>query len=132
MFNNRRFAVWNSPRFWLLVVALFALPLLIAFNSRLALSRQVAAQEADLLQQINAAQSRHDALLDLQAYIQSNDYVEHWARLARMAKPGEVAVIPVAAERNDSTSTIAASATAPRANNDTISEWWAAFLGDTR
>jgi cell division protein FtsB len=129
MMNNRRFAVWNSSRFWLLVVALVALPLLIAFNARLALSRQVAAQEDALQQQINTEQARHEALLALQTYIQSNDYVEHWARLARLAKPGEVAVIPVAGQSAATSSTTTSS---PHSPNDSLGEWWAAFFGDTR
>jgi folylpolyglutamate synthase/dihydropteroate synthase len=126
MLNQQRWQVWKSPLMWLLVVFLLALPLLADFNARLAYSRQLATEEANLSQQIATEKTKHDQLLKLQAYVKSDAYVEHWARMSRMAKPGEVPVVLVPID----------GAHAPHAavgptptTNDTSSEWWTVFFG---
>jgi cell division protein FtsB len=123
---SQRLQVWKSPLLWLLVVLVLALPLLADFNARLAYSRQLAVEEANLNKQIAAEKAEHDKLLNLQTYVKSDAYVEHWARLARMAKPGEVPIVPVpnAANRAPHTETIKS-----QAANDIPSEWYAVFFG---
>jgi hypothetical protein len=121
MNSQRRWQIWKSPYFWLIAVALLALPLLADFNVRLAYSRQLTAEEAQLQQQIIDEQARQAALKELEQYVKSDAYVEHWARLARLTKSGEVPVVPVPTELDRKVDT--AQPTAHRAN-DIQNEWW--------
>ncbi len=127
MTGDSRLQIWKSPRFWLIVIIIFAIPLLADFNARLTYIRQMGAEAAELSRQIATEKTRHDALLALQEYVRSNEYVEHWARLARMTKPGETAVVPSVA---GNTPPLVSSTPAPTAApNDPRSEWTALFLG---
>ena len=64
------------------------------FAQQLALARQMRMEEVRLEQAVAAGQARHDDLVAQLAYVQSDEYVEHWARgEAKMARPGEVAVV---------------------------------------
>ena len=64
------------------------------FGQQLALARQVRAEETWLEQRVADEQAHHDELTEQLAYVRSDEYVEHWARAeAKMARPGEVAVI---------------------------------------
>ncbi len=119
--------IWKSPRFWLLVVVVFAVPLLADFNTRLAYIRQMTAEAAELSQQIDTEAARHNALLALQEYIHSNEFVEHWARQARMARAGETVIVPSEVGAAPTlTNTVAVPTPRP---NDPPSEWTALFLG---
>ena len=129
--GNRRQIAWSSPRVWLIVAALIALPFLAEFNARLTQSRELDAQQAALSTQINTENARHEALLKLQDWAKSDKYVEYWARSARMTKPGEVAVVPIAAQANPATS-IARTTPISTTPNDPLSEWWTAFFGEAR
>ncbi len=127
MANDSRLQIWKSPRFWLIVIIIFAIPLLADFNTRLTYIRQMGAEAAELSRQIAAEKARHDALLALQAYVRSDEYVEHWARLARMAKPGETAIVPSVA---GNTPPLVNATPAPTpAPNEPRSEWAMLFLG---
>jgi cell division protein FtsB len=128
MRSQRRWQIWKSPYFWLVAVALLALPLLADFNVRLAYSRQLTAQEAQLQQQISDEQARQTALKELAQYVKSDAYVEHWARMARLTKPGEVPVVPVPSELDHKGD--AAQSTA-RPANDIRSEWWLVLFDRT-
>ncbi|HEY4723537.1 MAG TPA: hypothetical protein VII92_16905 [Anaerolineae bacterium] len=130
MSNDRRLAILHSPVLWLFLLIVLSLPLLAEFNSRLALSRDLAAEEDSLNNQIGVEKTQQAALLALQKYIQSDEYVEHWARLARLAKPGEVVVVPVSADQPGTSSVNPAPS--PQVPNDTLSEWWTALFGNTR
>jgi hypothetical protein len=118
--------LWKSPVVWLLVIVVLALPLMADFNSRLAYSRSLAAEEASLQRQLAAEQARHAALLEFQAYVRSDAYVEHWARLARMGKEGEVAVVPAPQNQNRLTPPTPVVALPP---NDAASEWQVLLFG---
>jgi cell division protein FtsB len=128
MNSQRRWQIWKSPYFWLIAVALLALPLLADFNVRLAYSRQLTAEEAQLQHQIAAEQARQTALKELEQYVKSDAYVEHWARMARLTKSGEVPVVPVPMELDRRVD--AAQSTA-RTANDIHSEWWLVLLDRT-
>jgi hypothetical protein len=121
MKSQPRWQIWTSPYFWLIAVALLALPLLADFNVRLVYSRQLTAEEAQLQQRIVDEQARQAALKELEQYVRSDAYVEHWARMARLTKPGEVPVVPVAMELNRKAET---ALPALRTANDIHSEWW--------
>ena len=115
-----------SKPWWSIVLALVALPLLIEFNMRLAVSRQLFEEEARLKRDIEIEQARSAFLQSYEQYAQSDAYVEWWARVsARMTKPGEVAVAPQTP--SDPPDSIAA----PTANDlprDLVNEWWAVFF----
>jgi cell division protein FtsB len=56
---------------------------------------RVRAEERRLENAVATEQARHDELVDELEYTKSDEYVEFWARTeARMAKPGEVVVVP--------------------------------------
>ncbi len=129
MNNQRRWQIWKSPYLWLAAVALLALPLLADFNVRLAYSRQLTAEEAQLQQQIKDEQARQAALKELEQYVKSDAYVEHWARMARLTRSGEVAVVPVPTELDRKAE--GAQASSPRPTNDIASEWWQVLFDRT-
>jgi hypothetical protein len=117
-------ANWNRWIAALWVVALA--PVVISFNARLATIRQIREDEARLGEQVSVEQVRHDDLLALRSYVASDAYVEHWARVqARMTKPGEVAVIPLAPTSLPAETAPPPAAGAPATIMD---EWWAVFF----
>jgi hypothetical protein len=120
-------ALWKSPRFWLVVLVIFAVPLLADFNARLGYIRQMTAEAAALQEKIDQEQARHGALLSLRDYAQSNEFVEHWARQAGMARAGETVIKPSTLESAPSITTTATASTLVAA--DPRSEWAALFLG---
>ena len=120
-------AIWKSPRFWLLVVVAFAIPLLADFNARLGYVRQMTAESAGLTEQINREKALQTELLALRDFVQSNDFVEHWARQAGLSRPGETVIKPSAVEAAPIiTRTTSLPAPVP---NDPRNEWAALFLG---
>jgi hypothetical protein len=128
MNSQRRWEICRSPYFWLIGVALLALPLLADFNVRLVYSRQLTAEEAQLQQQISDEQARQTALKELAQYVKSDAYVEHWARMARLTKSGEIPVVPVPTELDRKVDVAQSTA---RAANDIRSEWWLVLFDRT-
>ncbi len=120
-------ALWKSPRFWLLVLVIFAIPLLADFNARLGYIRQMTAEAATLQEKIDQEKARHEALLSLRDYAQSNEFVEHWARQAGMARAGETVIKPSPVNSAPPiTNTTSVAAPVP---GDPSSEWAALFFG---
>lgn len=67
------------------------------FSRQLALARQVQEEETHLKQAVATEQAYHDYLTDQLEYVQSDEYVEHWARTeAHMVRLGEVVVAIIA------------------------------------
>lgn len=63
------------------------------FSQQLVLARQVQEEETHLKQAVATEQAHHDYLTEQLEYVQSDEYVEHWARTeAHMARLGEVVV----------------------------------------
>ena len=120
-------ALWKSPRFWLLVLVVFTIPLLADFNARLGYIRQMTAEAATLQEKIDQEKDHHTALLSLRDYTQSNEFVEHWARQAGMARAGEVVIKPSTVESAPPITTTAPAASP--APGDPGSEWAALFFG---
>jgi hypothetical protein len=119
--------IWKSPRFWLLVVVVFAIPLLADFNTRLVYVRQMTAESAGLMQQINQEKTLQVELLALRDYVQSNNFVEHWARQAGLARPGETVIKPSPVESAPAiTRTVSLPTPVP---NEPRQEWVALFFG---
>jgi hypothetical protein len=120
-------AVWKSPYLWLVVLIVFAVPLLADFNARLGYIRQMTAEAATLQEKIDQEVARQQALLSLRDYTQSNEFVEHWARQAGMARSGEVVIKPSPLDAAPPlTNTTPIATPAP---GDPKSEWAALFLG---
>jgi len=120
-------ALWKSPRLWLLVLVIFAIPLLADFNARLGYIRLMTAEAAALQEKIGQEEARHAALLSLRDYAQSNEFVEHWARQAGMARAGETVIKP---SPLGSAPPITNTASAPTpVASDPHSEWAALFFG---
>jgi cell division protein FtsB len=64
------------------------------FSQQLVLARQMQKEETQLEEEVKGEQDHHDALIDQLDYVQSDEYVEYWARAeARMAKIGEIVVV---------------------------------------
>ncbi len=122
---------WDGHLLWWqrlspVLIVLILVPVGIAFNARLATIRQMRQDEARLSQEVSAEQARQANLKLLQGYVASDAYVEHWARVeARMSKPGEVAVIPVAPASAQVNAALPAPANVPSTIMD---EWWAVFF----
>jgi cell division protein FtsB len=111
------------------LILLMVVPLAISFNARVAAIRQMRQDEARLKQAVAAEEARHADLQSMLGYVTSDRYVEHWARVdARMAKPGEVPVIPVAPSDLQSSPTVPATVNAPAS---IFEEWWAVFFDET-
>lgn len=115
-------------RWAVVVVLLVIVPVVIGFNARLATVRQLRQDEARLRQAVATEQLRQADLQSLRAYVASDAYVEHWARAqARMTRPGEVAVIPVAPTSAQANSPEPTLASAPAS---ILEEWWLVFFDD--
>ena len=119
--------LWKSPYFWLLVLVVFAVPLLADFNARLGYIRQMTAEAAALQEKIDQEQARHGALLSLRDYAQSNEFVEHWARQAGMARADETVIKPSPLDSAPPITNTASIATPAPA--EPSGEWSALFLG---
>ena len=119
---------FNSRSIWLVVLTLATLPLVVEFNTRLTVSRQLVEEEARLKREIEIEQHRATFLQTYEQYVRSDAYVERWARVnARMVKPGEIAVVPQTPADRDRPVVSGNSVAAPR---DYAGEWWAAFFAE--
>jgi cell division protein FtsB len=79
------------------VVVLIIIGVLVwGFSQQLALARQIQEEEAQLEQEVGGERGRYDDLTAQLEYVQSDEYVEHWARTeARMARLGEIVVVMI-------------------------------------
>ena len=122
--SNSALQRWAAVLLLLIIV-----PVAISFNARLATIRQMRQDEARLKQAVTTEQVRQADLKSLRVYVASDAYVEHWARAsARMTRPGEVAVIPVAPSNSQFNPSAPTLASAPASILD---EWWAVFFDET-
>ncbi len=126
MAGNKRESSYAFPR-WLIVLALFVLiPLAADFNARIVTVQQMRQEEAQLTRDLATEQARQAQLQQQLEYVRSDAYVENWARVeARMARPGEIAVVPVAPEPTYTPVALATPAPQPSSPFD---EWWALFF----
>jgi cell division protein FtsB len=66
------------------------------FSQQLMLGRQLQQEETQLEQEVKGEQDHYDELNVQLEYVQSDEYVEYWARTeARMAKIGEIVVVMI-------------------------------------
>ena len=122
--GNATLQRWTTVLLLLMIV-----PVAISFNARLATIRQMRQDEARLEQAVATEQARQADLQSLRGYVVSEAYVEHWARAnARMTRPGEVAVIPVASGSSQFNPSAPPPVSVPASILD---EWWAVFFDET-
>jgi cell division protein FtsB len=89
----------SAIQFVALIVATIALSLVVDFGRKVALYRHLQLEEARLDQGIEYEENRRDYLEWLREYIQTDSFVESWARREwKMVKPGETSVVPVMTE----------------------------------
>lgn len=114
------------PR-WLLALAVVAfIPLAADLNARMVTIQQMRQEEDRLMHAVAVESTRRADLEATRAYVQSDTYVENWARVeARMAQPGQVAVIPVMLPTPTPLATPAPVSAAP----SLLDEWWTLFFG---
>lgn len=119
----------SGPQLIIILVLLVGLFLTADFNRRLALNRRIVADEEALRQEVATAQAYQAELLAQIEAAQSDAYVERWARYeAKMVKPGEVLVVPLALPP-----TPGAVATPPPTPTPAPWEaWWELFFGNRR
>ncbi len=109
------------------LILLIIVPLAIGFNTRLSTLQRLHQDEARLKQAVADEQARQNDLTALQNYVTSDAYAEHWARVnARMIKPGEVSVIPLAPVTSQRESETPLPQRVPATIED---EWWTLFFG---
>jgi hypothetical protein len=86
----------SAIQFVALIVATIALSLVVDFGRKVALYRHLQLEEARLDQGIEYEENRRDYLEWLREYIQTDSFVESWARREwKMVKAGETSVVPV-------------------------------------
>lgn len=118
----------------ILIVVLVVGGIAWAFVEQLTLAQELRGEQEKLEAMVTTREARRDELTATLAYVQSDEYVEEYAREEfRMAKPGEVVLIPVVSTEGDE------SGTAPAAETDDgeldVPErpfwvvWWEAIFG---
>ncbi len=125
----------NHGQFAVSIAAIIALAVMATlvwgFARQLALARQMRVEEVRLEQAMASEQARHDDLAAQLTYVESDEYVEHWARTeAKMARQGEVVVVPPAdvGEEPDGDQQLAPPAE-PEAQ-PIWAEWWELVFGE--
>lgn len=106
-----------------------------AFVEQLTLAQELRGEAHKLEAMVATREARHEALTATLAYVQSDEYVEEWAREERkMARPGEVVVIPLIGVGEAATESNSG-AEAPEDAVDLPDSrpfwvvWWEAFFG---
>ena len=73
-----------------------------AFVEQLTLAQELRGEQGKLEVMVATREARRGALTATLAYVQSDEYVEEWAREElKMARPGEVVLIPVVSAEGD-------------------------------
>ena len=96
MATAKKRSVVSVTQFVALIVATIALSLVVDFGRKVALYRRLQLEEARLDRGIEYEQNRRDYLEWLKGYVQTEEFVDSWARREwKMVKPGETSVVPV-------------------------------------
>ena len=117
----------ESKSWQLLLIATLILivPLTVDINRRMSIIRRMQQEEVHLEQDLAEVQAEQEVLETRLEFVKSDNYVEQWARVeARMALPGEVAIVPMTAQSPES---VASPAESDRPLNDTplsVGEQW--------
>jgi cell division protein FtsB len=123
--NRGRLAIGIVVVIALLVVG----GLVLGFGQQVMLAREMRMEEDRLELAVATEQTRHDELTALSEYVGSDEYVEEWAREeAKMAKPGEVVVIPMATDEGPTPEARPENTPTPEPRPFWI-EWWELLFG---
>ena len=83
-----------------IVVATMAISMIVDFGHKATAKYRVRREESRLEQEIAAERAKHEALLALEEYVQTDEYIEHVAREElRWVRSGETVVVPVPLNR---------------------------------
>ena len=100
------------------------------FGQQLVLARQMWAEEVRLEQVVVTEEARRQDLVTQLEYVKSDEYVEHWARKeVKMAKPGEVAVVPLVSAGEGPSGDEQPAATPTPEPRPFWVEWWESLFG---
>ena len=118
-------------QFLLIAALILVVPLIADVNRRMGDIRRMHQKETELEQELTAVQAEQEALQEELEYVNSDAYIEEWARVeARMTLTDEVAIVPVMTEPPQQTE----SAEGPAPPGDTSSsisqEWHSLFFDD--
>ena len=114
--------------------SILAISLLLAinFSGRIAAGRRLESSRADLLQSISTLQAKATALKNELNYVNSNAFVEGWARgEGKMVKGNEILVVPVpaiATPRPSPTPYTPPPESSPSPGSDNWTLWWQLFF----
>lgn len=120
----------KSWQFLLIIALILIVPLTVDINRRISVLRRMHQEEARLTQELTEAQSEQSELQAQLEYVNSDAYVEAWARVeARMTLPGETAFVPLIDWEVETDQTLPSGAAAG-SNLSIPQQWRRLFLGD--
>ncbi|HDH09312.1 MAG TPA: septum formation initiator family protein [Chloroflexi bacterium] len=94
--KGKKHPIISSGQFIAIIVATIALFMAVDFGRRMAAIYRLQREKARLEQEVAQEQSRQEELKAYKDYVQSDEFVEQWARTeGKMVKPGETPVVPV-------------------------------------
>lgn len=106
-----------------IVVLVLVVPLTVDINNRISVIRGMHHREVQLQHELTAAQKEHAVLESQLEFVNSDTYLEWWARVeARMTRPGEVAFIPLISDANPSHN---------NASSSSPEQWYQPFKKET-
>ena len=117
-----------GKRVWWIALLAAGIPLLIGFNARLALIRQLFEEEARLARELETEHSRSEFLERFEQVAGTEWFAEHWALASGLIRQGQT-LVRVQAPVPVSTPEVPLPADPP--SSDYPAEWWAAFFADT-
>jgi hypothetical protein len=100
-------------------------------NGRIGVLRRMHQQQALLNQELAQARAEREALEKQLQFVTSDAYLEQWARVeARMARPGEVAIIPLYQGQTQPATSASEASPSPDAALSTSQQWHRLFFDD--
>jgi len=115
--------------------SILAITLLLAinFSGRIAAGRQIVVQRDDIQNSISTLQAQATALQSQLNYVNSDAFVEQWARReGKMAQPDEVLIVPVPGPMTPEPSATPFVPTSvdnsPQVENANWQRWWQLFF----
>jgi cell division protein FtsB len=124
----------RDSRGWQLLVItslILVVPLMADINGRIGVLRRMHQQQALLNQELAEARAEREALEKQLQFVTSDAYLEQWARVeARMARPGEVAIIPLYQGQTQPETSASGASPSPDAALSTSQQWHRLFFDD--
>lgn len=128
---------WSQ--FLVIILITIALAVVLDFGRRATVSAGLQSEARRLERQVATLEAEHRALQIQQEWVQTDDYVEEWARTEGvMVLQGETPVVPVPARQaapveeaspTPSAESVAVPSERPEETSSHWPEWWAFFFG---